>query len=221
MDSQQRFDLVIVGAGGFAREVCAWLPEVYSAELYRFKGFLGRQDDSSAGVLADPLKYLPAASDRFVLAIGDLDVRQTVIKTLEAKGARFLDFVHPQSHIAPTTRMGRGVVIYPFALTSHAAVLGDFVHLSLYASVGHDAATGDNCYLAPYATLNGQSRVGDNVLLGSHATVASRVSVGNNSRVAANSAVMRDTPENSIVFGVPGKHAPRIGDARGDEPPTP
>lgn len=207
---QEIFDLIIVGAGGFAREIEAWLPEVYPAETYRFKGFLGRMSDSSAAVIADPCEYSPVASDRFILAIGDIDVRQIVINALEAKGAEFLNFIHPTSHLAPSSRIGRGAVIYPFALTSNSAVLGNFVHLSLYASVGHDAAAGDNCYFAPYATLNGEARIGENVLLGSHATVASRVSIGGNSRVSANTAVMRDAPENSIVFGVPGKHASRI-----------
>ena len=206
-------DLVIVGAGGFAREIETWLPEVFPAETYRLKGFLGRATDSSPAVLADPCDYSPTASDRFILAIGDLDVRQNVIDSLESKGAQFINFVHPTSCIAPTTRIGRGAVIYPFAVTSNGAKVGNFVHLSLYASVGHDAATGDNCYLAPYATLNGEARIGDNVLVGSHVTVASRVTVGGNSRVSANSAVMRDAPEHSIVFGVPGKSAPRIEEA--------
>ena len=208
--SEELVEIVIVGAGGFAQEVHTWLPAVFPTETHRFRGFLGRADSSSGQLLGDPCEYSPQPNDRFILAIGDIDARRRVTESLVSRGGRFIDFVHPLSHIASTAKMGQGAVIYPYALLSNNATLGDFVHLSLYASVGHDAHAGDNCYLAPYATLNGESKIGNDVLLGSHATVASRISIGNNTRIAANSAAMRDAPENSVIVGVPGRCVSRL-----------
>ena len=204
-------DIVIVGAGGFAREVHTWLPDVYPADKHQFKGFLGRDDSIVPGtILGDPLGYSPEPDERFILAIGDIEVRKKVCETLREKRAEFIHFVHPTSLIAPSATIGIGAVIYPFAVVSNQATLGDFAHLSLHASVGHDAVTGANCYLAPYSTLNGVSRIGDDVLVASHATVASGVSVGNRSKVAANSSAMHDAHDDSIIFGVPGRRASRV-----------
>lgn len=204
-------DLIIVGAGGFAGELHTWLPDVFPDNAYRFKGFLGSGDGrSKTAVLADPSEYLPQPKDRFILAIGNLGARRKLAQSIEDKGGKFIDFIHPTSIVAPTAHIGRGAVIYPFSIVSNAASLGAFVHLSLYASVGHDAQTGENCYLAPYATMNGESEIGDDVLLGSHATVLSGVRVGNRTNVSANSSVVRDAPDDAIVFGVPGVNAPRL-----------
>ena len=204
-------DLLIVGAGGFARELHTWVPDVFPDDAYRFKGFLGADDGrSKITVLADPCDYLPQSEDRFILAIGNLSVRRKVAQSIEEKGGQFIDFIHPTSIIAPTARVGRGAVIYPFSIVSNAAELGAFVHLSVYASVGHDAQTGENCYLAPYATMNGESFIGDDVLLGSHATILSGVRVGSRTNVSANSSVVRDAPDDATVFGVPGVSAPRL-----------
>jgi len=205
------YDLVIVGAGGFAREVHAWLPDVYGAN-YRFKGFLGRLGDAAppGELLADPCDYSPAVNDRFILAIGDIAARREVVDALSRRGAQFESFIHPRSLIAPTARIGRGAVIYPFAVVSNEAELEDFVHLNLYASVGHDARVGRNCYLSPYANLNGGSRIGDEVFLASHATVAPGVTIGNRSKVSAGGAAMRDVPQDGLVFGVPGKTTTQV-----------
>ena len=204
-------NLLIVGAGGFAREVHAWLPDVFPAERYRFKGFLGRDDGrSKTSILADPCEYVPQPEDRFILAIGSLEVRLRVVQSITDNGGEFIDFVHPTSVIAPTAHVGHGAVIFPYSVVSNEAKLGAFVHLSLHASVGHDAQTGDNCYLAPYATMNGESVIGDDVLLGSHVTILSGIKVGSRTNVSANTSVVRDAPSDATVFGVPGVSAPRF-----------
>jgi sugar O-acyltransferase (sialic acid O-acetyltransferase NeuD family) len=209
----ENFDLVIVGAGGFGRELHMWLPDLFPLHQYRFKGFLDRDaagEVSSEKVLADPHDYSPSPDERFILAIGDLDARRAIAKSLVAKGAQFIHCIHPTAIVAPTAQIGPGAVVYPYAIVSHRARLGDFVHLSLYASVGHDAAVGNNCYLSPYATLNGESRIGDDVFLGSHATVGPGVRIGDQAKVAANSCALRDVPEASFVVGVPGVSVSQI-----------
>ena len=47
--------------------------------------------------------------------------------------------------------------------------------------------------------------LGDNVMVGSGAKVLGPFKVGNNVRIAANSVVLREVPENATVVGVPGR----------------
>ncbi len=172
------WDIVIVGAGGFGRELLEMMRDVFSPQRFRFKGFLGRGADDpklqelSAQVLADPESYRPALRDRFLLAIGDMDARRRTVESIRAKDGKFLSFVHPQAHVASTAELGEGVVIYPFAVVSNQARLADFVHLNYFASVGHDCCVGRYCLLAPYGTLNGFVTLEDEVYISTHGTVA-------------------------------------------------
>ena len=204
-------DIVIIGAGGFARELHEMLWDVYPRKDYRFKGFLGQtsSDLRSFGiehdVLSDPDDYDPQPSDRFVLAIGAMDARQRICDSLAAKGAKFLSFVHPRALVASTAQLGTGSVVYPFAVVSNRARTGRLVHLNYYASIGHDSSAGSFCLLAPYATLNGFCNLEDQVYISTHATVAPGVRIATRSKVSANTAVMKDVPADTFVFGVPGR----------------
>jgi sugar O-acyltransferase (sialic acid O-acetyltransferase NeuD family) len=210
-------DIVIIGAGGFGREMYEMLWDCLAQDKYRFKGFLANDERELDGheidstVLDRPHDYLPAENDRFLLAIGNMEARRQTVDALTQKGARFLTLIHPTAYIAKTASIGNGAVIYPFSAVMNGAKIGELAHLSIYASVGHDAQVGRFSLLAPYATLNGFSVVEDEVYLSTHSTVAPERRVGFRSKVSANSAVMRDVPAGCMVHGVPGKQTSLIG----------
>ena len=62
--------------------------------------------------------------------------------------------------------------------------------------------------------------IGNNVLIGTGAKVLGPFKVGDNSRIAANSVVLREVPENATVVGVPGRIA-RISGEKLDHIHTP
>ena len=204
-------DLLIVGAGGFGRELHEMLWDVFPEEKFNFKGFLATSDQSlkDAGMdvnfLGDPMDYPPAPNDRFLMAVGYMDARRTLYESITERGGQFISFVHPKALIASTATIGNGAVIYPFAIVSNASTIGECVHLNYFASVGHDCGLGKYCLLAPYATLNGFVKLSDEVYVSTHGTVAPGRSVGHRSKISANSAAMQDVPDGAIVFGVPGR----------------
>ncbi len=209
------WDIVIVGAGGFAREVATLLPGFLPSVPFRLKGFLGKDTGVAtdcplpAPLLGDPETYQPTATDRLVLAIGDMRARRRIVESLRAQQAVFPTLVHAQALVAPTAELAAGVIVYPFAVVSNRARLESCVKLNYYASVGHDTRLGAYCLLAPYATVNGFGILEDEVYMSTHATVAPQVHVGARSKISANSAAMRDVPADQLVFGVPGKVAPQ------------
>jgi sugar O-acyltransferase (sialic acid O-acetyltransferase NeuD family) len=208
--------LIIVGAGGFGRELYEMLWDAYSPAEYRFKGFLanspGSLDESGVRepVLGDPEKYRPDPNDRFLLAIGAMDVRRRVVESLETRGGEFISFVHPLARVAATAQVGAGAVIYPFAVISNRASLAPHVHLNYYASVGHDCQLGRYCLLAPYSTLNGFVQLAAEVYMSTHATVAPGRRLGKRCKVSANSACMQDAGDEMLIFGVPGRQVRRL-----------
>lgn len=204
-----KLELIIIGAGGFGREVHVMLDEVFPSNGYKFKGFLADETNDLAAALGptvgSPEDYQPKPNDRFILAVGYMDARKRLTNMLEKRGAVFAQFIHPRAYIAKNAQIGSGAVIFPFAVVSNAAHVGDHVHMNYYASVGHDTKVGKYCLLAPYATMNGFSSIADSVYLSTHSTIVVNKHVSENVKVSANSTVQQAVPPNSFVFGVPGR----------------
>ena len=205
------YNIVIVGAGGFGREVYILAKDTFPNIRYKIKGFLDDNlrvlDDYSMDirVISNIDSYVVEEQDRFLIAIGNVDMKKNIITTLKVKGAQFLTLIHPTAIVVNTAKIGKGVIIYPYVIVSDCVQLGDFVLMNSYSSCGHDVKVGKYCILSPHATLNGFVILEDEVFLGTHTTVIPGKRVGYRSKISANSVVMRNVPPNKMVFGVPGK----------------
>ena len=80
--SNSRHRLVIVGAGGFGREVARWAGAVAPTDRdWELGAFLDANPDALArydvpwAIVGDPATYQPRPTDRFICAIGDRDAR--------------------------------------------------------------------------------------------------------------------------------------------------
>ncbi len=208
--------ILIVGAGGFGREVFLWAQDAWPGEVSKISGFLSAEIDHTAKcdcllpVVGDPAAFEPAAGDALLLAIGIPRVRRAVAESLLARGAEFLTLVHPTSIVAPSARIGTGSILCPYAIVSDSASLGRFALVNYHASLGHDAAAGDYAVLSPYATLGGHAQIESDVFMGMHASVGPGKRVGARSKLSANSCALADAPADSIVFGVPGRSGPLV-----------
>ncbi len=208
--------VLIVGAGGFGREVLAWARAAWPGDTSRIAGFLSADThvldghECGPGIVGDPASYIPAAGDGFLLAIGIPAVRRRVAESLLARGAEFLSLVHPTAIVAPTATIGPGAILCPHVIVSDAARLGRCALMNYHASLGHDASAGDYCVLSPYASLGGHARAAEDVFLGMHASIGPGRSVGARSKVSANSCALVDVPPDRIVYGVPGRVGPLL-----------
>ena len=208
--------ILIVGAGGFGREVLQWSRDAWPEHASRIAGFLSAErdrlarHDSGLEIIADPDGYEPQAGDALLLAIGIPIVRRQVAESLRARGATFLTLIHPTAIVASTASIGEGSIVSPYAIVSDSARVGAFVLMNYQSSLGHDASAGDYAVLSPYATLGGNAHIGDDVFMGLHASVGPGRRIGACSKVSANSCALTDAPPESIVYGVPGRVGPLI-----------
>jgi len=202
----------VVGAGGFGREVLAYVLDV-ARDPAAIGGFVDDRPDAVEGqrlaaparVVARPDEIAPADDDRFVIAVGDPIARHRLAARLAARGARFASVVHPTAYVASTATVAPGCVIAPFAFVGPGAALGAHVALNTYASAGHDARLDACTVLSPYAVLNGHAIAEDGVFLGTHATVTIGVRVGAWSKLAAGAVATRDVPPRSLAVGNPAR----------------
>jgi serine O-acetyltransferase len=115
---------------------------------------------------------------------------------------------------------------------------GFFIDHGMGTVIGETAEIGANVTMYHNVTLGGVSwekvkrhpTIEDCVVIGAGAQILGPIRVGKNSRIGANSVVVKDIPEHSVVVGVPGrirslngKPLPRPGlaDLRHDRLPDP
>jgi sugar O-acyltransferase (sialic acid O-acetyltransferase NeuD family) len=212
--------ILIVGAGGFGREVLHWARAAWGRDSAKIAGFLSADPHLLDGhvpapaVIGDPRDFMPEPGDGLVLAIGIPRTRRAVAEALLAKGATFLPVVHPTAVVAPTATIGTGSIVCPHAVVSDSARLGACVLVNYHASLAHDARAGDFAVLSPYAALGGGAAIEADVFLGLHASVGPGVTVGARSKVSANSCALFDVPADALVHGVPGRVAPLLAEPR-------
>jgi sugar O-acyltransferase (sialic acid O-acetyltransferase NeuD family) len=205
--------IIIVGAGGFGREVLQWARDSWPTHAAKIAGFLSKDADRLDGhatglsILGSPDDFEPQPGDGFILAIGIPEVRRRVTESMLARGCSFLTLVHPTAIVFATASIGIGSVICPYAIVSDSVRAGRFALLNYHTSLAHDSSVGDFAVLSPCATLGGSARLDDDGFLGLHASIVPGRTVGQRSQVSANSSVMHDVRSDALVYGVPGKIA--------------
>lgn len=203
-------NLVIVGAGGFGREVMQYACDcIDHGEPMRIRGFV---DDSpevlqalaqSEWAIGSIAKYQPAFDDRVVIAIGEPVVRLRVSAALASRGAKFATLRHPLCYVAASATVEEGCILAPFSFVGPGASLMRHVVLNTYASVGHDARIGECTVLSPYSAVNGAVSVGGATLFGSGAMAVIGSRVGEHAKVAAGSIVYNAVPDFALAVGNP------------------
>lgn len=206
--------IIIVGAGGFGRELYYWMKQSISSED-QIVGFLS---NSSADLVKYPHlppylgtvdDYRPSnTSEEVVVAIGDVEARKRVTFALKGKNAKFYTFVHPTAVITETAQIGSGCIVGPHCVVSNDAVLAEQVVLNAHCVVGHDAKIGSFSVLSPMSGVMGGVEMGEDVFLGANATVAPRLKVGRGAKVSAGTAVFRDVSEYTLMVGMLPKSMP-------------
>lgn len=202
--------LLIVGAGGFGREI-AWLARDIHGSSLKLTFAVERefyQDGLIDGAPVIPLDDVPAAITHYVVAVGDPILRQRLARTCEKASLRPTTLVHPSVLNSERVKIGPGSLICAGTILTTNIRIGCHVHVNLACTVGHDAIIGDFATISPGVHVSGNVHVEDGVFIGTGASVINGTSshplkIGKNSIVAAGACVTRDVEPNALVAGVP------------------
>jgi sugar O-acyltransferase (sialic acid O-acetyltransferase NeuD family) len=206
--------MVIIGAGGHAREV----QEVLHASIragapaeslgYVVDPRFGRPGTVINGtpILGglDWFRTQPPGTEA-VCAVGASDVRRWLTIRAADEGARFGTLVHPSALVASSVVLGNGVVILAGSVLTVQVRVGNHVHVNLACAIAHDTVMHDYVTLGPGVRLAGNVTLGEGAFVGAGATVIEKVSIGAWSVVGAGAVIVRDVPPNCTVVGVPGR----------------
>ena len=205
-------DIIIVGAGGFGRETLMAIKEInVDSPTWNVLGFIDDNLNVLDGIACDK-KVVGSISDwniigneLYVLAIANTTQKKKIATSLKEKGARFANIIHPTVRLGHYTKLGEGIILFPYADISVNCILGDFVFCNVFSQVGHDAIIGDYCTLFPNVSVSGASVLGEGVTMGTASSTHPGIKVGDFATVGMNSAVVRNVRPGTTVMGVPAK----------------
>lgn len=206
--------VVIIGAGGFGREVLEIFKDQNKmSETWNILGFIDENKELHGKIInghtvlggMDWLEKYKSSNLGCVIAIGPCETRKQVVERLEEIGINFYNAIHPSVIIKDFVELGKGIVIQAGSILAVNSKIGNHVHINFNCSIGHDAIIDNFCTINPIVAINGNDHIGEGVYVGTGATFIQEVSVGSWSTIGAGAVVINDIPEKVVAVGVPAR----------------
>lgn len=206
-------NIVIIGAGGFGREV-QWLLERMNEKEEQWN-LLGYIDDGVAvGTIVDGLPvlgnitYLIETKEPLavVCAVGSSKTRKQIIdKIIDNENLAFPNVIDPSVQMSERICMGKGNIICAGNIMTVDIEIGDFNIINLDCTVGHDAVLHSYVTVYPSVNISGCVEAGDETELGTGSHIIQGIHIGEKTIIGAGSVVIRDMPSNCTAVGNPAR----------------
>lgn len=207
--------LIIVGAGGFAREVLqvaldvaaagarpAWQPVAFAVDARYANG----ADVHELPVLSFEQAFALHPEAWAVVAIGAPATRRRITFDLSPRiGTRWATLVHPASWLGRRVTVAPGSVICAGCQITTDITIGEHVHVNLGCTIGHDSSLGAYATLNPGVNVSGNVILGEGVEIGTGCIMIPHADVGAWSIVGAGSVVTRALEANVTAVGAPAR----------------
>jgi sugar O-acyltransferase (sialic acid O-acetyltransferase NeuD family) len=204
--------IYIVGAGGFSREIYAYLSTTkYEYENHKLAGFL---DDDVAQLNGFDLEHSIVGSLQdtnipkgamLIMGIANPILKEKVYKFYSDLEIKFVTYIHATATVGKYVELAEGCVICPNATLTTNIKVGLCTTINAHCSIGHDAMIGSFTTLSGHCDITGGVIVGERVVFGSHALVIPSKIVESDSVVGAGSVVIKKVKSGTTVFGNPAK----------------
>ena len=208
--------LLLVGAGGLAREVVAAAHAVNEASpTWRILGLLdddpGRHGRVVGGVpVLGPPETVSAYPDAAVVLCTasprDRSSRYRLCHRLGLGRDRYAALVHPAAALARSTTVEPGAVVLAGVVTTADVVIGPHCVVMPACVLTHDDVLDGFATLATGVRLGGGVRIGTGAYLGAAAAVREHRFVGDWSLVGIGSLVLHDVPAFETWWGAPARY---------------
>jgi len=206
--------MVILGAGGHAKEVLEVLSETISPrEIVLFDNVTPFED---IPLIFDTFKILRTEeqlkawftikSPYFVIGVGGIKEKKNLWSLgIKCGGKPYLVKAKNALIGNYNISIGEGSCIMHMVFISNSVKIGKAVLVNTRANIHHDVVIGDYSDVSPCAVLLGNVQIGKYVYIGAGAVILPRVKIGNYCTVGAGALVTKDVPDNITVKGNPAK----------------
>lgn len=205
---------IIVGNSGAAREChqllmdCIWQSPTMRFDLF-FGGFLSYKNYQSdlgplsGSFLGDLDSFTQETADRFIIGVGDPNLRYEIFHALKERDCHFINLISPWSYVPGDFVMGEANIISSTCNFSGGSSIGDGNYFNGNVRLGHDVTIGSCNFFAPSATILGGAKVGDRNLMAVQSVLLDHAKIGDNNRIAPGSIVFKGCRDNCRLAGNP------------------
>lgn len=207
----EKTELIIIGAGGFGREVASMLlnDKKFSHIGYLDQGLAPGTMVNGKEVMGpfESLDNIDFKRMAFVIAIANTKVRAEIVEKLKAYNLYFPNIIHPQVQIQDPNfvEMGKGNIICNGTILTCNIKMGSFNIINLSCTVGHDTIFEHYCSIMPAVNISGGAQFQSQVFVGTGAKLIKSTKLGRGCVVGAGSVVNLDIPPLETWAGVPAR----------------
>jgi sugar O-acyltransferase (sialic acid O-acetyltransferase NeuD family) len=215
--------IVILGAGGFGREVLdIIIAQNKVSKRWEILGFVDENTELKGKVLNgypvlgsfDWFSKIDLKEIRVVCAIGDNISKKKVVEKAKGVGLRFANVVHPSVIMTEFVTLGEGVIICAGCILTNQITIGNHVIINLDVTIGHDSIIEDFCTLSPGVHISGRNKIGEGANVGTGAVTIQGITIGRWSIIGAGAVVAQDIPDKVVAVGVPAKPIKQVEDTQ-------
>ncbi len=211
-------DLVIIGAGGFSRNIVELVEDLNRVRAqWNLCGFLDDNPELRGksvmgyAVLGGLDWVCSRPSTQFVIGVANhrnRAARQTIRDRLGLPAERYATLIDPSANVSCRATVGPGTVLLRNVVVSFEAGLGSHVLVSPGCLISHGSLVEDYVTFAASVTLNGNCRVGRGAYLGAGCVIRDNVEIGQDAMVGMGAVVVKNVLPATTVFGCPARVRP-------------
>lgn len=203
-------ELILIGAGGLAREIVCWHRNSKVDLNTTIVGFIDNDLDAlnhydiGLKILGKDLD-LVKENQSIIFAISDASIKHSLLKQVQKLNKQIADYIHESCLIGERSKFGMGLVMMPNALVSCDCELGDLVFINTGSQIGHDAVIGDYVSIMANVDIGGGAHIGNSVFIGSNAVILPGIKIADGTRIGAGTVVIKSIKNAGTYFGNPAK----------------
>ena len=206
-------DIVIIGAGGFGREVKTIIDAVN--KVNKTYNFIGYYDDGiEKDTIINNFPVLGNLQDlngidneiAVLLGVGDPATKNKIVSSLSNKKIHFPTLIHPSVQISnDDVTISNGCIICAGTIITCNIKIGSFTTLNLMCTVGHDTIIDDFSSFMPSVNISGEVHIQEKVYVGTGAKIINQLTIGKSTIVGAGAVVSKSLPDYCTAVGIPAK----------------
>lgn len=205
--------MIIIGAGGFAKELL---------EIFHQKGMIDElafYDDTSSKPAATVFGRFPVLrtedqvknhfisnGNSFTIGIGNPVLRFNLCQKFESWGGILTSVFSPKANLGSyEVTIGKGTCVLDGAVFSNCTETGIGCIVYYNAIITHDCKLGNYVQVSPGVAILGTVVIEDFVMIGANATILPRLIIGKHAMIAAAALISKPVPAYALMVGNPAR----------------
>lgn len=206
--------VVILGAGGFAREVLWVFREDNKVNRqWEVLGFIDENPENHGKVICDlPIlggfewfEMVDKSGIKVICGVGSPRTKKYFVEKAESLGLKFCSVMEPNVRMSAYVEVGKGTIITAGNIITTQVRIGNHVSVNLDCTLGHDDMIEDYCNIAPGAHISGNVTLREGVDIGTGAVILQGLTIGKWSIIGAGAVVIENVPDHVTAVGVPAR----------------